>query len=236
MELWKCSFHNVCWGFTSTGSPFPDPTRDDEAMITVQRHDDAHNGTDIQQLDPTAAHKTLGHWKEPAGRQYDQWEQLQRKCDKLATTAHNSPMNRKDAWVYYFAIFPPASHFHWQTVSSRKQHSTGSPTRQQNGSQQNADSPGRPHQQYYTDQQHWQELHSGGATSSKGLASCNSFLGTGDNPKYKWVGSLEWRYIGLSSSAALAPASLTTSRPSIPTPPQSDTRPYELFFDTLELP
>ena len=108
LELSKCSFHNVRWGFTSKGSPFPDPERDDEATITVKRYDDQHDGTDIRQLDPTQAHKTLGHWKEPAGRQYDQREQLQRKCDKLATTAHNSPMNRKDAWVYYFAIFLPS--------------------------------------------------------------------------------------------------------------------------------
>ena len=108
LELSKCSFHNVRWGFTSKGSSFPDPERDEEATITVRRQDDTHDGTNIQQLEPTQSHKTLGHWKEPAGRQKDQREQLQRKSAKLATTAHNSPMTRKDAWVFYFAIFLPS--------------------------------------------------------------------------------------------------------------------------------
>ena len=62
-------------------------------------------------MKPTTAHKTLGHWKEPAGYQTEQYDRLKQKCEKLANTAFTSPMNRKDAWVYYFAIFLPSITF-----------------------------------------------------------------------------------------------------------------------------
>ena len=110
LELPKCSFHAVHWGFASRGSSFPDP-KETEKTITIKQDEGDQNNTTIQQMKPTTAHKTLGHWKEPAGYQTEQYDRLKQKCEKLANTAFTSPMNRKDAWVYYFAIFLPSITF-----------------------------------------------------------------------------------------------------------------------------
>ena len=54
------------------------------------------------------AHKTLGHYKDPNGAQTRQRKELQDKCQKAADFIGRSPLNREEAWTYYFAIYLPS--------------------------------------------------------------------------------------------------------------------------------
>ena len=81
LELPKCSVHVATWTFTSQGAPVLHTDNDKFAMITVE---DPTSGTasKLQYLSRYTAHKTLGHFKEPAGTQWRQYGELMKKSDK----------------------------------------------------------------------------------------------------------------------------------------------------------
>ena len=65
----KCSSHVLKWKFLMHGAPVLVPvTKDKQALLTVQ---DNHAGIPQQRSvsSPHTTHKTLGHYKEPAGTQ-----------------------------------------------------------------------------------------------------------------------------------------------------------------------
>ena len=103
LELSKCSYQLLSWTFSPLGVPALTKALP-ASQVTVHN---IHRTTSQQILAISAhhAHKTLGHYKDPAGNQRQQLIELQLKCDKAADFIARSPLNRQEAWTYYFAIF-----------------------------------------------------------------------------------------------------------------------------------
>ncbi len=59
-------------------------------------------------LSPYTAHKTLGHYKEPAGTQITQAKRLRDLCTTNTSFLWTCPLTRQGAWTYYFACFLPS--------------------------------------------------------------------------------------------------------------------------------
>lgn len=103
LELIKCSYHVIHYQFTSDGAPIlqagqvgPDLILDSGDRSTSQK---------IPSLTAHTAHKTLGHYKDPAGNQSKQYDKLKEKSDKAGLFVQCSPLDHKEAWTYYFSIY-----------------------------------------------------------------------------------------------------------------------------------
>ena len=68
LELSKCSYHVVFWKFSAQGAPVLMNMRSELSPLIIR---DPHSSQDqtLEYLQPYEAHKTLGHYKEPAGTQ-----------------------------------------------------------------------------------------------------------------------------------------------------------------------
>ena len=75
----------------------------------LQVHDHTSN-TDhnLQILSAYEAHKTLGHYKAPAGMEHEQFLQLMKKSDDLTQFLWNCPLTRQEAWTFYYACYLPS--------------------------------------------------------------------------------------------------------------------------------
>lgn len=62
----------------------------------------------LQVLPAYAAHKTLGHYKDPAGTQKEQYWQLQKKSDAVTAFLWETPLTRLEAWTLFFACYLPS--------------------------------------------------------------------------------------------------------------------------------
>ncbi len=66
---------------------------------------------ETQELDylfPYVAHKTLGHYKDPAGTQREQYRQLKKKIDKSVDFLNQWSLNPEEAWTFYYACYLPS--------------------------------------------------------------------------------------------------------------------------------
>ena len=54
------------------------------------------------------AHKTLGHYKEPAGTQSEQYHQPLQKSNGITEFLWTCPLTRLESWTYYYACYIPA--------------------------------------------------------------------------------------------------------------------------------
>ena len=79
LELSKCSYQLLSWTFSPLGVPYLPKTLP-LAQVTVH---DIHRiaSQNIPAISAHHAHKTLGHYKDPAGNQRQQLIELQLKCD-----------------------------------------------------------------------------------------------------------------------------------------------------------
>jgi hypothetical protein len=80
---------------------------------------DRSSSQKIPALPAHTAHKTLGHYKDPSGNQSKQYEKLKAKSDKAGSFVQCSPLDRSEAWTYYFSFSSQAYATHFQIVSSR---------------------------------------------------------------------------------------------------------------------
>jgi S-adenosylmethionine:tRNA-ribosyltransferase-isomerase (queuine synthetase) len=71
---------------------------------------DALTGEDheLQYLSPYEAHKTLGHYKEPAGIQVTQYRKLLEKSNELTSFLWSNHLTREEAWTFYFSTYLPS--------------------------------------------------------------------------------------------------------------------------------
>ena len=105
LEVSKCSCHVIQFKFTAQGAPSLVPSiPDDQAKISVwdPNQNETHN---IQVLNVYQAHKTLGHYKEPAGAQKEQYRQLQTKSEETTAFLWSCPLTREEAWTFYYACY-----------------------------------------------------------------------------------------------------------------------------------
>jgi hypothetical protein len=96
----------MSWTFAQDGTPYLKLSTPDR-QVTVTSTDN-QEPQKIQVLSAYSAHKTLGHYKDPVGYQSQQLRELKIKCEKAADFVAISPLNRSEAWTYYFAIFLPS--------------------------------------------------------------------------------------------------------------------------------
>jgi hypothetical protein len=108
LELSKCSSHLAMRQFSTRGDPVlksirqtlqqPIPVVDPTTGI-------AH---DMQFLSPYEAHKTLGHYKEPAGTQQTQFRHLWKKSDSSTAFLWQCQMTHEESWAFYHACYIPS--------------------------------------------------------------------------------------------------------------------------------
>jgi hypothetical protein len=108
LELSKTSCHVLQWLFSANGAPVLAPyTEAHQPQLTVH-NDQTHTTHNLQVLSSYKAHKTLGHFKDPAGTQLEQYRQLTRKSDKITAFLWKCPLSRREAWTYYYACYLPS--------------------------------------------------------------------------------------------------------------------------------
>ena len=108
LELSKCSCHLLVWKFTERGDPVLVHTKqsvNNPAEVTDPLTKAVHA---LTFLSPHTAHKTLGHYKEPAGTQTAQFKQLQLKSDTSTAFIWKCHLTPKEAWTYYYACYLPS--------------------------------------------------------------------------------------------------------------------------------
>jgi len=108
LELSKCSNHILQWQFSMQGAPVLVPKHSAEEVTIKVRE---YNDDGVQQLSVLpafVAHKTLGHYKDPAGTQREQYRQLKKKSDSITAFLWECPLSRLEAWTFYFACYLPA--------------------------------------------------------------------------------------------------------------------------------
>ncbi|KAI2506424.1 hypothetical protein MHU86_8050 [Fragilaria crotonensis] len=108
LELSKCSTHILQWQFSLSGAPVLVPMHScpEVSMEVWDRQADSEKT--LQVLPAYKAHKTLGHYKDPAGTQREQYRQLKKKSDAITAFMWETPLSRLEAWTFYFACYLPA--------------------------------------------------------------------------------------------------------------------------------
>ena len=108
LELSKCSCHILQWVFTISGAPLLVPRHTTlQSDLTVREGTTKEDHT-LQLLSAYDAHKTLGHYKAPAGMEQEQFLQLKKKSDDLTKFLWTCPWTRKEAWTFYYACYLPS--------------------------------------------------------------------------------------------------------------------------------
>jgi hypothetical protein len=106
LELPKCSYHLLHYVFTNDGAPILQGGQVGSDLVLSTG--DRSTSQKIPALSAHTAHKTLGHYKDPAGNQSKQYAKLKAKSDKAGSFVQCSPLDRSEAWTYYFSIFIPS--------------------------------------------------------------------------------------------------------------------------------
>jgi hypothetical protein len=108
LELGKCSCHILQWQFSVQGAPVLIPSFPaDTTQVKVWDSTDQQEHT-LPILSAYTAHKTLGHYKDPAGTQMEQFRQLQAKSNSITRFLWKCPLTRREAWTFYYACYLPS--------------------------------------------------------------------------------------------------------------------------------
>ena len=108
LELSKCSCQVVDWWFTDHGEPLlapKDSSHQDRLMVSDRSTGTKHK---LQLLSPYQSHKTLGHYKDPAGTQNEQFRRLMEKSTDQVSFLWSCPLTRLEAWTFYHACYLPS--------------------------------------------------------------------------------------------------------------------------------
>ena len=108
LELSKCSCQVLQWWFTIHGTPFLAPKDKTHQALLMVTDRTTQQQQPLQLLSPYQAHKTLGHYKDPAGTQSVQFRQLKQKSDDAVTFLWSYPLSRLEAWTFYYACYLPS--------------------------------------------------------------------------------------------------------------------------------
>jgi hypothetical protein len=102
LELSKCSFHMLRFDFKPDGTPRPSLEIPPSIVLkdSVTQEDIKIDG-----LGAAQPHKTLGHWKSPAGPQRKQLQTIQAKTQKLGQLIGTSSLSRYGSQLAYQAKY-----------------------------------------------------------------------------------------------------------------------------------
>jgi hypothetical protein len=106
LELSTCSYHIALWKYTMQGAPVLSNVSNEEPNIQVTNSSTGFS-QDLQYLSPYTAHKALGHHKEPAGVNSEQFKALKEKSDSITEFLWKTLLSRTEAWTYYTACHIP---------------------------------------------------------------------------------------------------------------------------------
>jgi hypothetical protein len=127
LELQKCSYHVINWKFSIQGAPVLAACASTFQALEV-RDPLTNRDHSLSYIPPHKAHKTLGHYKEPAGTQVEQFRKLKDKSDSITTFLWSTPVTRSETALFYHACYIPAvcypltcSHFTFLQLSQIQQ-------------------------------------------------------------------------------------------------------------------
>jgi Reverse transcriptase (RNA-dependent DNA polymerase) len=108
LELTKCSCHLAVWTFADKGDPVLIHTQQ-PAELPLNVTDPLTKASHaLEFLSPYTAHKTLGHYKEPAGTQSTQYRKLWAKSDDITEFLWKCTLAPVEAWTFYYACYVPS--------------------------------------------------------------------------------------------------------------------------------
>ena len=105
LELPKCSYHYLYFDFLPDGSIKP---RKGTFGPTLWVNSPLYGQTPIKQLSVYDPHKTLGHYKSPAGENKVQLQKITTKLNQVAQQITASPATREQANICYHTIYLPS--------------------------------------------------------------------------------------------------------------------------------
>jgi hypothetical protein len=108
LELSKCSSHIAMWQFSTQGDPVLQSVRQTVQQPIPIIDPNTRHAQDMEFLSPYEAHKTLGHYKEPAGTQQEQYRRSKLKSDQSTEFLWNCQMTPEETWTYYYACYLPS--------------------------------------------------------------------------------------------------------------------------------
>ena len=108
LELSKCSYHLVQWNFSLQGDPVLINNTTLAAQPISVVDPSTHQVHQLTSLSPYSAHKTLGHYKEPAGSQHTQCQQMRCKSDENTAFLWKCQLTPAETWTYYYACYLPS--------------------------------------------------------------------------------------------------------------------------------
>jgi hypothetical protein len=106
LELSKCSYHFLYFDFQPDGTAVPRAGQVGPAL-TVQ-DSQSQTPVSIPSKSVYCAHKTLGHYKAPAGNCMTQRIALNNKANRLSQQLATGPIHRDAAWTFYHSIYLPS--------------------------------------------------------------------------------------------------------------------------------
>jgi hypothetical protein len=107
LELTKCSYHMLTWKFSMQGAPVL--VNDDQLLRELPVQDPLTERVQhLEYLTPYQAHKTLGHYKEPAGTQSTQFTKLKDRSTQITKFLWTTALSREETWLFYNACYLPA--------------------------------------------------------------------------------------------------------------------------------
>lgn len=108
LELSNCSCRILQWQFSTQGAPVLVPKiSNDIAQVKVVETNEATE-QHLQILGALHAHKTSGHFKDPAGTEGEQFRQLLKKRGASTDFLWKCPLTRLEAWTFNYACYLPA--------------------------------------------------------------------------------------------------------------------------------
>jgi hypothetical protein len=103
LELPKCSYHQIHFDFLPSGRPYMRASQ-----VTNEIHLQAINDSatiPITSKSVYDTHKTLGHYRAPAGKGKTQLQELRKKSNTMARQVSSSPLNRRESRTFFDVIF-----------------------------------------------------------------------------------------------------------------------------------
>eukprot|EP00957_Ditylum_brightwellii_P204366 15338884-Ditylum_brightwellii.AAC.1 len=103
LELQKCSYHTIHFNFKSDGTPQLQTLPPTYPLLIKHAHQNEH--VTIKYKLVYNPHKTLGHYKAPAGTGQVQGGILAEKAEKYARKVLKSALTKYEAWVFYTSCY-----------------------------------------------------------------------------------------------------------------------------------
>jgi hypothetical protein len=103
LEVSKCSYHILYFDFRPNGIPFMKGSSDGPPLQLTDSATDAN--IQVKAKSAFMTHKTLGHFKAPAGTSLTHLKMLEKKTSLLARQLSTSPANRAQALLFYWSIY-----------------------------------------------------------------------------------------------------------------------------------